>query len=343
MKKVLSVLTLIFIISYIYANDTYFFLSGGELVPTQEKDVEIEMKEENINIILDKTYYEVTVDFFFYNYGDTVELEVGFPFFCVGFNGNGKISDFRCWTNDVETSYADYPIEKKWSDEPDTQLEKAYVRTVKFPSKEITKTKIAYKSTYGREAPSYSIANYLYGTGSSWKNAIGKMTFRIQNKCLYVFPNEVSIPDDSKIVRINENTWEGSCKNIEPSNYENTIVITMGDIFCDDGPRFLDKQRFFCCRKQISAEELFWYTKPQLRLVRNAIYAFSGYPFKSPDLIDLFEKKSADRGWYGWDDNKNAYADYPLDKNFSEDKLSDIEKYNIKMIKEEENKFKVNQ
>lgn len=134
------------------------------------------MQEEVINIVLEQSYYEVTVDFFFYNHGDSINLEIGFPFFCTGLQVNGKISDFKCWTNDKETTFADFPIEKEWAH--NTELENAYVRTIKFPSKQITKTKITYKSTYGSEAPSYSIAKYLYGTGSSWKNSIGKMTVR---------------------------------------------------------------------------------------------------------------------------------------------------------------------
>ncbi len=333
MKKFLSILSFLFIFSCLYANDAYFYMASGQLLPTQEKDVDVEMKEEIINILLDKKEYEVTVDFFFYNHGNTVDLEVGFPFFCYGY-GEGIISDFKCWTNDVETDYADYPIEKKWSNE--TQLENAYVRTVSFPTKEITKTRITYKSTYGGEAPSYSIAKYLYGTGSSWKNAIGKITVRIENKLLYRYPNFVSLPDNSKVKRTGENTWEGVYTNIEPQNYTETITITIGDIFGDDGPRILEKDRFFACKRNISSEDLFWYTKPQLRLLRNAIHAFSGYPFKSPDLINLFEKGYAEWGWYGFD--KNGNKDYPLDKNFSEDKLTEIEKQNIKVILEEESK-----
>ena len=334
MKKFLSILSFLFILSCLYANDAYFFMAAGQLVPTQENDVEVEMKEEIINIILEQKYYEVTVDFFFYNYGKTVSLEVGFPFFCVGISGEGTISDFKCWTNDVETSYTDYPIEKKWAN--DTQLENAYVRTVTFPSEEITKTRITYKSTYGAEAPSYLIAKYLYGTGSGWKNSIGKMTVRIQNKHKYNYPNFVSLPNNSKVKIINENTWEGVYTNIEPEKYNDTITITLGDIFGDDGPRIINKERFFGCHAELTPKSLFWYTKPQLKLLRNAIYAFNGYPFKSADLIELFEKGYADWGWYGYDEN--GYKTYPLDENFSEDKLTNLEKNNIKVILEEEKK-----
>ena len=88
---------------------------------------------------------------------------------------------------------------------------------------------------------------------------------------------------------------------------------------------------------KLTKQSLFWYTKPQLRLLRNAIYAFNGYPFKSKDLIELFEVKCAEYGWFGFKKIDGDYKGYyPLDKNFSEDKLSDIEKHNVKLILEEE-------
>lgn len=336
MKKFFVCLCLIFIAGFVFANDTYFFMSAGQLIPTEEKNIEVEMQEEIINIVLEQRYYEVTVDFFFYNYGDSVDLEIGFPFFCTGLQGDGKISDFKCWTDGIETSYTDYPIEKEWA--KDTELEYAYVRSINFPSKKLTKTKITYKSTYGSEAPSYSIAKYLYGTGSSWKNAIGKMTVRIQNKKLYSRINYISMPTNAPLKRIADDTWEGVYTNIEPEKYTASITITCGDLFGDDGPRILQKDRFFGCCKELTSDDLFFYTKPQLQLIRNAIYAFSGYPFETEYLKEFFDNK-AKWGWFGWDkldDEGNPV--YPLDINFTEDKLTEIEKHNIKIILEEENK-----
>lgn len=336
MKKYCLCLVLVVFANFMFANDTFFFMSAGQLIPTEEKNIEVEMQEEIINIVLEKKYYEVTVDFFFYNHGDSVDLEIGFPFFCTGLQGSGKISDFKCWTNDVETSYADYPIEKKWA--KDTDLENAYVRKINFPSKNVTKTKITYKSTYGSNAPSYSIANYLYGTGSSWKNAIGKMTVRIQNKKLYSRMNYISMPTNAQLTRISDDTWEGVYTNIEPVNYTASIKIECGNLFGDDGPRILQKDRYFACRRELTSDDLFFYTKPQLRLIRNAIYAFNGYPFKSQDLKDLFEEQ-AKWGWFGWDKlGADGKPVYPVDNNFTEDKLTEIEKHNVKVILEEENR-----
>ncbi|MBR4005293.1 MAG: YARHG domain-containing protein [Treponema sp.] len=335
MKKVVLLLIGLFITTFIFANDAYFFMAGGHLVPTSESDTQVEMKEEVINIVLETGYYEITVDFSFYNHGKTETLEVGFPFFCVGY-GNGKISDFKCWTNGVEENFTDQPIEKEW--QKDTNLENAYVRKITFPSKEITKTKITYKSTYGEMAPSNSIVKYLYGTGSGWKNSIGKMTVRIKNNVKHTIPTEVELPTKAPVRRIDSKTWEGVYTKIEPKNYTDCITIELGDLFGDDGPKCLSKDRFLPCRVLLKKEWLSWYTPEQLRLLRNAIYAFNGYPFKSQDLIDLFEVDCVKRWWYGFIDG--GPAPYPLDKYFSEDKLNYIEKNNIKMIQELEDSIK---
>lgn len=63
------------------------------------------------------------------------------------------------------------------------------------------------------------------------------------------------------------------------------------------------------------------FSKPALRIWRNAIYARHGRIFKSEDLQALF----------------NEYVWYKPDENYTDDKLSDIDKANIKLIQEFEN------
>jgi hypothetical protein len=59
------------------------------------------------------------------------------------------------------------------------------------------------------------------------------------------------------------------------------------------------------------------FSKASLRIWRNAIYARHGRVFKSDDLQALF----------------NEYSWYERDKNYNDDKLSDIDKLNIELIK----------
>ena len=64
------------------------------------------------------------------------------------------------------------------------------------------------------------------------------------------------------------------------------------------------------------------FSKPALRIWRNAVYARHGCTFKSEDLQVLF----------------NEYAWYKPDNEYTDDKLTDIDRANIKLIQEFEQK-----
>ncbi len=64
------------------------------------------------------------------------------------------------------------------------------------------------------------------------------------------------------------------------------------------------------------------FSKAALRIWRNAVYARHGRTFKSEDLQALF----------------NEYAWYKPDNEYTDDKLTDIDKANIKLIQEFEKK-----
>lgn len=310
----------------VYANDTHFYMSAGQLVPSNQGSVEVEMQEEIITIVLEPTYYEVSVDFYFFNYGKATDLEVGFPFFCAGWYGKGEISDFKCWTNGKETDYKDYPITKEWKD--GTGLEKAYVRKIRFPSNDLTKTRISYKSKYGRSSPSYNIASYLYGTGSTWKDSIRKMTVRIVNHNFNSVPETIEMHGkqiNESFYRINDTTMETVFYDVEPESISATFTIYCGRLLGDDGPRCLSLDDYFPCIVKLSPKALNWYSCEQLRYVRNAIYALHGYSFNTKELKEYFEKVGQD--WY---------PKYEVNPKFSEKDFSDIEWYNIKLIYKEE-------
>ena len=70
---------------------------------------------------------------------------------------------------------------------------------------------------------------------------------------------------------------------------------------------------YIFCDYRATTESLFWYTKPQLRILRNTIYALHGYDFKSEDLKELF---------ISW--GKNWSPSYKVNPNFSEEELSEL-------------------
>ena len=322
MKKYIITLLFFLSTSFIHANDTYFYTSGGNLIPAEETDITVEMKSEVISIVLQENFYEVTVDFDFYNSGKTVDLLVGFPFFEAGISGHGKFYDFKCWTNEVLTDYSDQPLVREFSnrnfDEP--VLEKAYTRKISFPEKTTTKTRVYYKSEYGLDTDG-SIIKYLYGTGSSWKGNIGKMTIIIENKIQYEYLDNIKVPGNvPKFMRIADNKWEAHLYNIEPE-YKDCITIHTMDILDNTGPRAFPTYGFSFRDHEATPNWLFWYTAPQLRIIRNTIYALHGYEFKSEDLRKLFS-----------DWGSHWYPEYKINPNFTDDDLSEIEKKNIKML-----------
>lgn len=78
----------------------------------------------------------------------------------------------------------------------------------------------------------------------------------------------------------------------------------------------------FASFRQLKENDLIKYDAQTLRLIRNEIYARYGLVFKSNDLQEYFESQ----GWY-----KPFYGSY-------ENLLTEIEKENIKLLRELENK-----
>jgi hypothetical protein len=76
----------------------------------------------------------------------------------------------------------------------------------------------------------------------------------------------------------------------------------------------------FASEELLNASELNSYTKQDLKIMRNEIYARHGYIFKTPELKTYFLKQS----WY--------YGQH----NDVTSKLSSIEKQNIELIKKYE-------
>lgn len=333
MKKFFITLLLTFgFIGVLQANDAWYYsLESGQIVPADNTKTNVQMHDEVIELTLNSDCYEVTVHFNFYNEGETENLSVGFPFFESG-RGQGKIWDFKCWTNGVETDYTDMPIEKNWQTEIDeyTPLENAYVRQITFPAHSFTSTAITYKCSYGRTWDYNRTASYLYGTGSSWKGSIGQMTVRITNNiktlCIrsYGFPAQ-SGESGAEFYRVNGNTWEVVLHDVTPKSYTECIGITVGDILHDDGIRYQPREHFFCYYTKLTKRDIFWYTKAQLRILRNGIYAYNGYKFKSQDLIEYYNNSN------------NSY--FKPDPNFSESQLTENERYNINLIFAEEQKL----
>ncbi len=163
-----------------YGNDTYFYLAGGTLHPSVDRSVPVEMRSESIHLTLYEDFYDVTVDFEFFNRSDrSHRLLVGFPIMTAGTHGQGEISRFQAWTNGVQVDAERTPVARRWGLE--NNISSAWTRSVEFGESTVTTTSVVYRSTYGRAAPSDFVAVYLFGTGSVWADSIGHMELRVTN------------------------------------------------------------------------------------------------------------------------------------------------------------------
>ena len=77
----------------------------------------------------------------------------------------------------------------------------------------------------------------------------------------------------------------------------------------------------------LSNQDLIGYTKDELRIARNEIYARQGRMFNSDNLQTYFNTKV----WY--------YPQIPANQ-FKEFILNEVEKYNVALIKKHENNMK---
>ena len=87
---------------------------------------------------------------------------------------------------------------------------------------------------------------------------------------------------------------------------------------------YTDESSCINLSKEIIPEALLFYmTKSQLALLRNAFYAIHGYKFKNPKYAEYFGHESNEL-WY------------KINPNFTEKDFNEIEKANINLIKKYE-------
>lgn len=92
------------------------------------------------------------------------------------------------------------------------------------------------------------------------------------------------------------------------------------NVYCPDDYFAYNGLKFSKLDSKLTAEDLQDLDKAQLRLMRNAVYARHGRTFKSVDLQSLW----------------NCYTWYKVNPNYSDELLTDIDKYNIKLIQQYE-------
>jgi hypothetical protein len=316
------------------ANEGLISAIGGTVSPKTAEHQSIQLVRERITLTLYEDYYSVLVSSVFYNFGETTTIQVGFPEFSLTpapedpWDGR----EFRDFETEVDgrkvqfqrkTAVAvDYSWTKNW-----------YVKDVQFPQSDYTTTTIKYSTSYfmggiGREGTVYGV-QYLFGTGLTWKGEIKEVEFVVQNEAekwidwiqIWVGKKRYlgsQITEWHFLKAVDRNTFRIRMFNIEPQSLEDHLQITF---YNSDTPYpFYTQDEYYFDKKPISSFYLNVLSKKQLRIVRNVIYAWHGYSFRSPDLRFLF----ASQDWY------------EVNPDYSESNLNQQERVNRNTILEEE-------
>jgi len=334
-----------FLAAMLFANDYYYYLlSGGTLMPANDNETDVELVDEVIVFELFDDYYTITVDFNFYNHGESVNLLVGFPY-AAGISGHvtyntynqQSLFDFQSWVNGNLEETRNMPIEMNLSDQDmlgsyrayTQDVDYAYTKEVFFPSQQHTKTKVRYNARYGSDGD-YWLASYLYGSGRGWFNRIGKAEVIVKNSSKYWIygiragiPSPGNEPLDNKDLKhywVN-NDLVFALENFEP-DYNDIIEVLLSDRPMFDFSMFKPLSVSYDYRNMIFQPNQLWYlTREQLRILRNLFYALHGYNFRDSALLNYFS---------------SYFGSYEINYEFTEDMITGIERRNIEIIQSEE-------
>lgn len=324
MKRLIILIFLLYC-TLLYSNDAYIRTAGGAIQPFSEsKSENISMTSEVITITLLEDHYHIDVYFDFYNNGITETIKVGFPEWRHLQPTDDKFSNFYTTVNGLPVDFirekpfkpdilGDHIVVTQW-----------YTREIIFPEKQVTKTSVSYDAPYGVYGIEESV-DYLFGTANSWNGSIGTFTVNVINHSDYWFEYiKIGALKDYE-VHITEFGYTVTLENVLPQNDSCIFIVVNRVPYVLVSLRRINFERNWYLNKQIiNEDDIKLYTKQQLRILRNLIFAGHGHIFESPDLNEWLSKYAAD--WYK-----------PLKKvDISE--LSEIEIKNLEIIQNEEKK-----
>lgn len=323
-KNICLLLATLVILFSINANDAYTKVSGGSILPiSKTKNENIKMEKEEINFTLYEDHYDINVKFYFKNYGATETIDVGFPQWK---HLQPTEDDFYYFKTKVNNINTDFTVKVLETPEPLNNymvITKWYIRSVTFNAGEITTTEVEYSAPYGVYGISDS-ADYLFGTGSTWKDNIGEIVLKITNTTDNIWINKISFGE----LAIDNVIREGNSIIIKKNNVypklESEIFLELNSVpSCLVSLKVINPNKKWYFRNYVISESVLkYYSSTQLRYLRNLIFAAYGHIFKSDDINLWLQKNCAE--WY-------------LPKGtVTEKQLNENEKKNLALIQQEE-------
>ena len=292
-----------FINALIFANDTRIIL-GSSFGIAENKNTNVRINQETINVRLYREYYDVDVTFEFINSGETETILMGFPVEVLeqsypNFKETALLVDFRSYINGELLS--DYSVMENIIPHDNKEYgyvtyTKWYIREVIFPGNSTTISKVIYRTPYGHSSFD-KIGGYIYGTGYNWSGAIGKMTVIVtHDDDLYVenlsfgrYKSEDILNSYSSlgsgIHRFEFNNVEAKLQDRIKFRIKNCSMLnTTYNEFTGTWTDGWMWSSYLLQREK----EINLYSKPQIRLFINIFYAIYGYNFRNENYKNFF-------------------------------------------------------
>ncbi|MFZ5501884.1 MAG: hypothetical protein ACOY58_08260 [Candidatus Micrarchaeota archaeon] len=155
------------------------FYGGGAAAPKSSHQ-SIRLESQEVIIHLRKTNYTVDAIFQLFNTGETTTEWTGFPKNVITRGVSRSRADFirfNTWANGREVRFSEEPDFKSHSG---VKQRKWLVHQITFPGHTRTTIRVSYKASDNFLGPRPN-AYYVYGTGSHWKDNIGKAVFIIDS------------------------------------------------------------------------------------------------------------------------------------------------------------------
>lgn len=327
------------IILEIKPNDSVFYGSGGNLVPSE--NTRIELRKEILTFEIHDEIANVTVDFDFWNPGNDTTVIVGFVI-SKGYEGmdliDPEIFNFKTWANGIQKVHKITEIDGSAFDRFDLGQKEGYL-IYYFPilfRKGNNKIIHTYEFWGGADSGGRRFYNYTLSTGNLWANKqIDDFTLIIKNNSQYL----LDVPNC-----LAEGNWldwkllgKGKFGILEPYNDYMNMRLDSGELtFQTFG--FKPNKTLSIGAKPIQymygtfptnvlmglayGEKIReGYSKTQLGILRNTFFAIKGYKFKDQKLFDYFDQFC----WY--DPKENLSSSEILDQ------MEDWEKESINSIR----------
>ncbi|MEW6533401.1 MAG: hypothetical protein AB1473_21395 [Thermodesulfobacteriota bacterium] len=155
-------------------------LIGGGAAAPKSSHVSIRLESQEVTIHLRKDTYTVDAIFQFFNTEETTTEWIGFPKQTATRGvprSRANFIRFNTWVNGREVGFSEEPDFKSHSG---VEQRKWLVHQITFPGHTRTIIRVSYKASYNFFGPRPN-AYYIYGTGSYWKDNIGKAVFIIDS------------------------------------------------------------------------------------------------------------------------------------------------------------------